>query len=120
MPLTVNVNVGLPATTELGMMLVMTGAGLLILIVTELDRPPPGAGLKTVILAVPGLAKSDAGICAVNCVALTNIVGRLAPFQRTTELATKFVPVRVKVTPGAPTNTGLGVMLVNVGTGLGA
>jgi hypothetical protein len=46
------------------------------------------------------------------------VVALLAPFHRTTELETKFVPVAVKVKLVPPAVVELGLMLVNVGTGL--
>ena len=44
MPLTVNVNAGLPAMTALGDKDVIAGTGLLIVKVAADDEPPPGAG----------------------------------------------------------------------------
>jgi hypothetical protein len=61
--------------------------------VNEFEVPPLGAGLKTVTVAVPAAAISAAEISAMS--ALTEpllVVGRLLPFQRTTEPATKFAP----------------------------
>ena len=55
---------------------------------------------------------------AVNVVALTNVVGCGAPFQSTTELLTKFVPVSVIVNAGTPALTVFGEIEVSVGTGL--
>src|SRR5438132_7395429 len=62
--------------------------------------------------------KSDAGIDAVNCVALTNAVARPAPLTCATELETKLLPVRVSVNPGLPAETLEGEMLESEGTGL--
>src|SRR5207302_1171167 len=62
--------------------------------------------------------KSDAGMDAVNCVALTNAVARLAPLTCTTELEMKLLPVRVSVNPGLPAETLEGEMLESEGTGL--
>src|SRR3989475_10233158 len=61
---------------------------------------------------------SAAGIAAVNWVAVTYVVARSAPFQRTTELGTRFVPVTVSVNPGPPAAAVDGLRLVAVGTGL--
>ncbi len=55
---------------------------------------------------------------AVNVVALTNVVGCGAPFQSTTELLTKLVPVSVIVNAGTPALTVFGEIEVSVGTGL--
>src|SRR5207244_9435656 len=67
-----------------------------------LDVPPPGAGLKIVTDAEPAAAISAAEMAAESCVAETYVVARSAPFQRTTELVTRFVPVTVSVKPGPP------------------
>jgi len=47
----------------------------------------------------------------------TKVVGRSLPFQRTTELLTKFVPVMVSVNPPLPVTTVAGLMLLIVGNG---
>src|SRR5205823_4057120 len=46
-----------------------------------------------------------------------NVVVRAAPFQRTTELVTKFVPVTVSVNCVPPATTAAGLSPVVVGTG---
>ena len=51
-------------------------------------------------------------------VLLTNVVVRLLPFQRTTDEATKFVPVAVSVKAPLPTAAVFGRMELSVGTGL--
>src|SRR5436190_1922588 len=83
----------------------------------EFDVPPPGGALNTVTRAVPAVRRSVAGIAALSCVAETYVVGRSAPFQRTTEPATKFVPVTVSVKPEAPAWTRFGLSPVVAGTG---
>ncbi len=68
-PLTVRVKSEPPAVAEEGLMLTRLGTGLsgtLIVKVSAFETPPPGAGLKTVTLAVPAVAMSDAVIEAVN------------------------------------------------------
>lgn len=75
-PLTISVNAELPAAAASGLMLVMRGAGLLIINVAGLDVPPPGDGLKTVIANVPPVAMSDAGICTASDVSETKSVWR--------------------------------------------
>ena len=102
-PLTVKVKALLPAMTVLGARLVMVGDGLLMVKVSALVVPPPGVGLKTVTLAVPALAKSAAGIVALNCVALPKVVVRSAPFHRTLDMLMKFVPLTVSVNSALPT-----------------
>ncbi len=86
--------------------------------VAVLDVPPPGAGLKTVTLAVPAVATSLAGMVAVSTVLETNPVVRSLPFQRTTEPLTKFVPVMTRVKPPLPATVVDGLMLLIVGNGL--
>ena len=81
-----------------------------------MEVPPPGVGLNTVTLAVPAMAMSEARIEAVSWVEETYVVVRSAPFQRTTELETKFVPFTVSVKAGPPAVAELGLRLVVVGT----
>ena len=97
----------------------MTGSGLGMTMVrsTAFDRPPPGAGLKTVICAVPAAGRSLAGMAAVNCVVLTNVVGRSLPFQRTTDPWLKPLPVTVSVR-AAPVGAVAGDSVLTAGTGL--
>jgi len=83
------------------------------------EVPPPGAGVKTLIVRVPAVAMSLAGIAAVSWVGETNVVGRALPSTCTTELPTKFVPVAVSVKAGLPSATAVGLMLVRVGGGGG-
>ena len=80
--------------------------------------PPPGVGVITVMAAVPAACRSVAEIAALSWVALTNVVGRFAPFQRTTELAAKFEPVAVSVRPAAPWAAPAGEIDASDGTGL--
>jgi hypothetical protein len=70
-PFTVKVKAAPPAVAEVGLMLVVVGAGLLIAKICALDVPPPGAGLTTVTEAVPAVAMSAAVMAAVSCVADT-------------------------------------------------
>src|SRR5437762_6005479 len=86
--------------------------------VCPLDVPPPGVGLKTVTVLVPVEATSVPGIVADSCVELRNVVVRFDPFTRTTEFATKLVPLTVSARPPFPSVTVAGTMLVVVGTGL--
>src|SRR5207253_2827922 len=83
----------------------------------EFDVPPPGGALNTVTRAVPAVRRSVAGIAALSCVGETYVVGRAVPFQRTTEPATKFVPVTVSVKPEARAWTRFGLSPVVAGTG---
>lgn len=64
---------------------------------------PPSAGFTTVTVAVPAAARSPVRIAAVNCVTLTYVVVRAAPFHCTRELDVKLLPVTVNV--NAPEST---------------
>src|SRR6266542_871310 len=87
LPLTVRMKLGPPAVTDDGLMPVILGTGFVALTVnaTEFEVPPPGDGLKTVIVALPPPAMSFAGIEAVSWLAFTKVVGRSDPFHRTTD-----------------------------------
>jgi hypothetical protein len=122
LPLTAGVKAGPPAVALLGESKVRAGTGLstglLMVNVRALEVPPPGAGLNTVTWAVPSVAMSLAGMAAVTFVVLTKVVGRFAPFQRTTEEATKLLPVTVSVKSGPPAVALLGESKVRAGTAL--
>ena len=121
-PLTVSVNPAPPGVAEDGLSPVMVGTGLPVFGLTAndtaFDVPPPGVGLNTVTLAVPAVAMSAAVIAAVNWVPLTYVVGRSEPFQRTTELPMKPVPLTVSVKAGPPGVAEDGLRPVMVGTGV--
>ncbi len=104
-----------PGETELALM-VKVGAWLTVKF-TGADVPPPGPGVNTVTCAVPTAATSAAEIAACRLVLLTNVVGRAAPFQRTTESDMKLLPVTVSVSPGPPTLVLLGDSAVTSGAG---
>ena len=80
-PFTVKVKSALPAAVQVGLIEVVVGTGLLIVNVTELDVPPPGGGLTTVMDAVPAVATFAAGTVAVSLVEELNVVTRGDPFQ---------------------------------------
>ena len=82
------------------------------------EVPPPGAGLTTVTLAMPAVAKSVAGIVAVSRVGETNVVARAAPFQFTVEVLTKLPPLTVSVAAGPPAVAPDGLMPPRTGTRL--
>ena len=88
--------------------------------VTGAESPPPGDGEKTVTCAVPVTATSEARTEARNSVALTKVVVRSAPFQRTTDVDRKPVPVTVNVNAADPAAIEDGVVLVTAGAGLAA
>ncbi len=91
---------------------------MIVNVAAAADVPPPGAGLTTDTEALPTLAISLAAIAAVTCVALTKVVVRSEPFQRTTELETKLVPFTVNVNPEPPAVALVGEMVASVGAGL--
>jgi hypothetical protein len=116
-PFTVNVNCAPPTNVHVGLRELMLGAALIVN-VCAFDVPPPGAGLTTVIDAVPAVATREAGTVAVNCVAEINVVVSEVPFQSTVEVETKFVPLTVKVNCGPPAVAQVGLIAVVVGTRL--
>jgi hypothetical protein len=118
LPFAVSVKAAPPAVAEVGLMLVSAGAGLLIVKVCALVTPPPGAGLKTVTLAVPAVAILAASILAVNFILLTQVVVRSVPFQRMTEPVTKLLPFAVSVKAAPPAVAEVGLILVSAGARL--
>ena len=80
-PLTVRTKSDPPWAVDVGVMLVVVGTGLLNVRVLVLETPPTGAGVDTVISALPAVAMSDAGMDAVSWVAETYFVVRLDPFH---------------------------------------
>ena len=117
LPFTVSVNAAEPAVADDGKIPLAAGAGLSIVNVAEVEVPPPGAGLSAVTAAVPAAARSAAGISAVICVALTNVVERLAPFHKTCDPVINPLPVTVRVNPLAPTPADAGTMEASDGAG---
>jgi hypothetical protein len=83
-----------------------------------LEVPPPGAGLVTVTASVAVEAMLDAGMAAVNCVELTNVVTGADPATLTIEDATKLVPLMVSVKAPPPATLLFGEIVVIVGVGL--
>ena len=94
------------------------GGAAEIVKVCKADVPPPGVGLNTVTCTLPAAATSAAGMAAVSCVALTNVVVRSAPFQRTVEPVTKLAPLTVRVKAAAPVAAPVGASVAKAGTGL--
>jgi len=118
-PLTVSVNPAPPAVALLGESETAVGAGGLIVNVRALDVSPIGKKSNTVTCADPVRATSLAGMAARNSVPLTNVVVRFESFQRTTEEATKFVPLTVSVNAAPPAVALLGESAPSTGTGTG-
>src|SRR5579871_289741 len=119
-PFTVSVNAAVPAVALAGdsELIVGTGFAAVIVKLTLLEAPPPGDGLTTVTCAVPAVAMSAAVIAACNCVALTNVVVRFAPFQFTTAPLTNPEPFTVSVNAAVPATAFAGERVLIVGTGL--
>jgi len=120
-PVTVRVKAAPPAVPLAGASNVIVGAGLFARLMVNArfpDVPPPGVGLNTVTCAVPAAMISAAVIAAFSCVALTNVVVRLVPFQFTTELPlTNPLPFTVKVKAAPPGVALVGASVVIVGAG---
>ena len=74
----------------------------------------------TVILLTVGKAMFPAATTAVSCVALTNVVGRLAVPHHTADPFTKFEPLTVRLKPAPPAVVDAGARLVIAGAGGGA
>ena len=118
LPLTVSVKAAPPPNTVFGLNVLSTGTPFKIENELAFDTPPPGAAFATVISALPDAVKSLAGMAAVNCVALTKVVARALPFQRTVEPLTKPVPLTVSVIPLLPAVAEAGDNPLIVGAGL--
>jgi len=117
-PVTVRVNDPPPAMAELGLSSVMAGRGTCSVKVAALEAPPPGAGVETVTIAVPGVAMSAAVIAACKLVLETKVVVRALPFHWTVDEEIKLEPVTVNVNPAVPETTAFGFKEVTTGAGL--
>jgi hypothetical protein len=91
---------------------------LLIAKLATLDVPPPDPGLVTVTIAVPAEAMAAAGMAAVNCVELTNVVATAVPPKLTTDEERKFAPLTIRVNAGLPAKLLVGDILEIVGAGI--
>ena len=115
-PFTVSVKAPLPARIVVGDRLESDGdglAGLLTVNGSEPLVPPPG--VDTEMERDPGVARALAGIVAVNCALLTNVVLRFAPLAWTDDVLVKFEPVAVRVTGPLPATAEAGEIVVSVG-----
>ena len=75
--------------------------------------------MVTITAAVPAEAMAAAGMAAVSCVELTNVVTGAVTPKLIVEAATKLVPLIVSVKPAAlPATALVGEIAVIVGTGL--
>ena len=119
LPFAVSVNAGPPAVALLGDRVVSAGTATAALIVkvSALEVCPPGF---TTLTCLPAAAMSLAGIAAVTCVALTNVVVRAVPFHCTADPETKLLPFTVSVNAGPPAVALLGDRVVSAGTATAA
>jgi hypothetical protein len=85
----------------------------------RLEVPRADAGLVTVTASVPVEAMLEAGMAAVNCVELTNVVAGADPPKLTIDAATKFAPLIVSVKAVPPATALFGEIVVTVGVGGG-
>jgi hypothetical protein len=114
-PFTVSVNPWPPITASFGLIVLIAGSvGDATITVTLFELPT--VGVATVIgTLVTAAARSDAATVAVNCVLLTYVVVRLAPFHCTTELVTKLLPFTVTGVAAAPASKTFGDTVVMLG-----
>ena len=96
----------------------ITGAGTWIVKLAELENPPPGEGLNTLMLAVPPEVMSLAGISAFNWVLPIKCVGRFDLFHCTIDDAINWEPMTVNVKLGPPTSCIDGLIELRMGMGL--
>src|SRR6267143_3153747 len=103
-----------PAVAVFGVSLVRVGAGAGVVVkVWAFDTWP--SGFRTVTDADPAVAMSAAAMLARNRVALTTVVVRTVPFQRTVPPDTKLVPSTVSGKSPPPAMAVLGVSAVVTG-----
>jgi len=107
-PATFSVKAAPPACALVGFSDVAVGAGLLMVNVSALEVPPPGAGFITVTVAVPGVAMSAAVMAACKLVLEPKVVVRGLPFHWTVEEETKLLPVTVSANAALPAAAELG------------
>ena len=115
-PFTTSVNPGEPATTLDGTSDETVGAGSSTLKDSVFDVPPPGVGLVTDTSTGPTIVIPDDGMAAVNCEALTKIVGSATPPKFTVEAETKLLPFTVSVNDPLPETALTGEMEFMAGT----
>ena len=116
-PVTSSVNAPPPATVPHGLSAVIVGGGTVTESVTPELVPPPGAGLTTVIVRLPGEVKSPAGSVAVSS-PLERVVATGEPFTWTSDAFTNPPPVTVRGCAPLPSSTEDGVIDEMVGAGL--
>jgi hypothetical protein len=109
----------LPLRAPVGVRVLSVGAvaGAVVVNVSALLVPPPGAGFTNVICAEPAVATSDAGTCAEALVAVaTFVVSAVAP-KNAMPPFTKPVPVSVIENIAEPATVDEGVIDASVGDG---
>ncbi len=82
------------------------------------EEPPPGVGLKTVIIKVPDVSISDAFIIAVSWPLFINVVDLFKSLNLTIDDELKLEPVTEITNPGSPTVIHAGEIVEIIGTGL--
>lgn len=106
MPLISRVAPGVPARTVIGEIEVIVGtllgAGVMVKVREVADVPPPGEGVKTVTVAVPGVAIRAAGTCVVASLVLRKFVTSGVPFHSTAPPGEKLLPITVRVNAVSP------------------
>jgi len=97
----------LPANVNEGEMVFKAGKGLVPVTVSTwvLEVPPPGVGLWTVMLKVPGVLISEALMVAFNWPEDTKDVNLGEPLKFTVELELKLAPLTVNVNAPPPAAT---------------
>ena len=100
-PVTFRVTAELPAGADVCDSAAIVGAARAVVGVEIVKGKLPEVPFEFVTVTATEEAKdtSDAGIAAVSCAALTNVVGCAVPFQLTTASFVKFAPFTVSVKP---------------------
>ena len=73
--------------------------------------------MTTVTAELPTVSRSLAGMAALSCVELTNVVVRALPLKSTTEPEMKPEPFTVSVSAAAPSPLDTGEILLMIGAG---
>src|SRR5450756_829893 len=114
-PFTVSVNAAAPSVTDAGLTPLAAGVDGITVNVIGLVTSP--LGLVTVIGTTPAFTSKLAGTDALTCPASPNVVSTAVPFQRTTQLAAKLVPVMTIASAAVPAPAEAGVSERMVGRG---
>src|SRR5215469_6217385 len=99
--------------------MVTTGIAAFIVKLIPADVPPPGAGVETVTMAVPGVAMSAAVIAACKLVLEMKVVVCALPFHWTVEEEIKLEPVIDSVNAAPPAVAELGFKDPDASEGVG-